>query len=59
MDELKELGIYNYQQVSQSKSISRTQKPSYFKVKNGSKTTSRLNTHIAELNGVEFDHLKV
>lgn len=59
MKELIKLGIYEHQQVSQSKSCSRVLKPSNFKVKKGLKTASRLNTRIVELNGVEFDHLKV
>lgn len=57
MGKLKELGIYNYQQVPQSKC--RALKPSYFKLKEVSRTVSRLNTRIVKLNGVEFDHLKV
>ena len=59
MKVLKILGILVHQQVSHSKSCIRVLKPSYFKMRKGSNTDPRLNTRIVELNGVEFDHLKI
>lgn len=58
MEEFTRNGIYAYQQISQSKYWNRILNPSYFKVKKGSNTSSRLNTRIVELKGVEFDHFK-
>ena len=59
MKKLTELGVFEYQQVSQLKSYSRVIKPSYFKIRKGSNTALRLNTRIVELKGVEFDTFEI
>lgn len=59
MMELTQYVICAHQQVSQSKFCSRVLKPTYFKIRKSPNTAPRLNTRIAELKGVEFNHLKV
>ena len=59
MKKLTELGVFEYQQVSQSKSYSRVIKPSYFKIRKDSNTVLRLKTRIVELKGGEFDTLEL
>ena len=56
MKKLTELGVFEYQQVSQSKSYSRVIKPSYFKIRKDSNTVLRLKTRIVELKGGRIRH---
>lgn len=46
MKDLTKLGIYGYQQISQSKSCNRALNPSYFKLKEFERDLGRVQYHV-------------